>query len=105
MSKALEFVIQPIDTPPGRCGQFSEAKLYDARGFAVMPFATAYLRHSLTGPIVEFILVPDQCRLQGYATNLLEFCFQQWPELQLTDGVSEAGEALVAKFEQKGGAE
>lgn len=105
MSEALKFVIQLIDTPPGRCGQFSEAKLYDARGFSVMPLATAYIRHSLTGPVVEFILVPDQCRRQGYATKLIEYCFQEWPDLQLTDGVSEAGEALVAKFQQKEGAE
>ena len=103
MSEALKFVIQPIDTPPGRCGQFSEAKLYDARGFAVMPFATAYLSHSLTGPTVEFILVPDQCRKRGYATKLLEFCFQKWPELQLTDGINEAGKALAAKFQREEG--
>jgi len=105
VSEALKFVIQPIDTPPGRVGQFSEAKLYDAKGFAVMPFATAHIRHSLTGPTVEFIWVPDQCRRRGYATKLLEYCFQRWPDLQLTDGVSEAGEALVAKFQKKEGAE
>lgn len=104
MSRPVKFLFNEIDTPPNRLGDFSEAKLYDATGLAVMPLATAYIRHSLTGPIVEFILVPDRCRKKGYATKLLEYCFVQWPDLELTDGVSEAGEALVAKFE-KGGQE
>lgn len=105
MTEALKCFDFTICTPPGRWGLFSEAKLYDATGFAVMPLATAYIRHSLPGPTVEFILVPDQCRRQGYATKLLEYCFQQWPDLQLTDGINEAGEALVAKFQKEEGAE
>ena len=104
MSEILRCFNVTICTPPGRLGDFSEVKLYDATGFSVMPLATAYLRHSLTGPTVEFILVPDQCRKRGYATKLLEFCFQKWPDLQLTDGINEAGEALVAKFQRKEGA-
>ena len=99
MAIPLKFVLKPIKPPPGRTGLFAEAKAYDATGFAVMPLATAYIRLTLTGAVVEFILVPDQCRRRGYATKLLEFCYEQWPRLQLTDGVSEAGEALVEKFQ------
>ncbi|CAB5194869.1 NAT_SF domain containing protein [uncultured Caudovirales phage] len=102
--KGVCFRVGPIETPPNRIGVFMEAKLYDSTGFSVMPLATAYIRHSGTGPIVEWIWVPDTCRRQGYATRLLEFCFKWWPKLELTDGINEAGEALVAKFQREGGA-
>lgn len=99
--KELQFVISEIETPPGRIGSFMEAKLYDKRGFAVMPLATAYIRDLATGPEIEFIFVPDSLRRRGFATKLIQHCFEQWPNLQLTDGVSEAGKALVRLFPPK----
>jgi len=50
----------------------------------------------LTGPGLDFGLVPDQYSRRGYAKRLAELCREHWPDLCLTEDISPTGEALAA---------
>jgi hypothetical protein len=46
-------------------------------------------------PVLDFILVPDHCRREGYATLLIRECQKRWPDIWLSDPISKAGEGLL----------
>lgn len=50
--------------------------------------------------MVDFILVADEERRQGVATALIEACKNRWPDLNLGDAISEAGEGLLEKVKR-----
>lgn len=47
------------------------------------------------GPFIDFILVADQWRREGIASALVEACRRRWPDLWLTDAISESGAAFL----------
>lgn len=50
-------------------------------------------------PGVEFVIVLDQFRRLGVATALIEAIENQWPNVWLTDAISDAGAGLIAALE------
>lgn len=70
------------------------------------PVALAWLAafpdHTGMGTILDFILVPDQFRRQGYALRLIGECEKRWPDLHLTDAISPEGDALLTALERDG---
>lgn len=89
--------------PPGRMpGVAWVVELHTAGDVPPYPVATAYLsdfRRPLAGVCLDFILVPDDFRRQGYAEALVRACKRLWPGLWLTDPISPEGEALVNSLE------
>ena len=57
----------------------------------MFPVAVAWISCYPHHTILYFILVPDHLRRQGYATALIKACRERWPELYLTDAISESG--------------
>lgn len=47
---------------------------------------------------LDFVLVRDDHRRQGVATDLVRACRERWPGLKM-DAVSDAGEAFLASLE------
>ena len=62
------------------------------------PVGLAFVTHYHGPPMLYYILVADQFRRKGIATALIEACQRRWPDLQLTDAISEAGEALLRRY-------
>jgi len=52
-------------------------------------------------PIIEFVHTLPQFQRQGVATRLVKACFERWPTAVVTDGISDAGRALVEKIERE----
>lgn len=46
------------------------------------------------GPTLLYLLVADEWRRRGISLTLIKKCQDRWPNLQVMDAVSEAGEAL-----------
>jgi len=98
----LTATFEQCDPPGRRAGICWRAELYDADGVLTYPVAIAYLtdfRGAGLGVIVDFTLVPDHLRRLGYATRLLRECEARWPDLGLTDAISDAGEGLLDSLE------
>ena len=64
------------------------------------PSGTAYVVAAPVIQVVEFILVRDDRRRRGVATELLRACYRRWPNIGLTDSVTEAGAAFLAALRQ-----
>ena len=96
-----------IDLPDAMPGLRWQAQLFDhkagALGWTPYPQAVAWLSDYSDSPLecvmLDFILVPDQYRRNGYATQLIAACEERWPNLELTEAISEAGEGLLNKLE------
>lgn len=50
-------------------------------------------------PCLWYVLVPDPFRRQGIATALIAAARERWPNIFITEGVTPAGEGLVASLE------
>jgi hypothetical protein len=99
----LIFRVHQIDLPGRRNGVCWQAMLFDGPGQAY-PCAIAWLsdyRYVAVplGMVLDFIVVPDKLRRKGYAAQLVQRCRARWPELVLTDPISEAGAGLVERCE------
>jgi hypothetical protein len=96
-----------IDLPAARPGIRWQAQLFDpvagAFGHTPYPQAIAWLSDysdsELACVMLDFVLVPDQFRRCGYATKLIAACEARWPNLELTEAISEAGEGLLGALE------
>src|SRR2546428_13965560 len=53
----------------------------------------------IMSPILEFVLVPDHFRRQGYATWRVAACRERWPGLEMTEAISEAGGRAAGEIE------
>jgi ribonuclease HI len=105
-SEQLRVVFRQFDAPGLVPGIHWQAELHSPTWDFGVPVATAWVtRYTLhgDGPAVEFVLVPDQFRRQGYAKLLIKACRDRWPNLWLTDGISPAGKALRASLEREKG--
>lgn len=51
-------------------------------------------------PIVDMILVADQYRRCGVATELVKAIEQRWPDVLLTEAISKSGEGFLKSMEQ-----
>jgi hypothetical protein len=75
------------------------AELYSEDHETPYPVATAYLSDFsgsvLNCVMLDFILVPDQHRCRGYGKHLVKRCIERWPDLELTEAISDEGEALI----------
>jgi len=98
------------DLPDSMPGLRWQAQLFDpnagACGYTPFPQAIAWVSDYSDSPgldcvMLDFILVPDQYRRCGYATALIAACEARWPNLELTEAISEAGEGLLNKLEAK----
>lgn len=104
-------VFHQIDLPNSSPGRRWQAQLFDpeagALGHTPYPQAIAWLSDYTDSPLacvlLDFVLVPDQFRRRGYASQLIAACEARWPNLELTEAISEAGEGLLASLEAKGG--
>jgi hypothetical protein len=104
----LRVIFRPVDGPRGWLdGNHVQAELHDARAgeFGTPPYPVALAWVTLNDPVegalralppmLDFVLVPDHVRRLGYATTLIRACERRWPDLLLTDAISEAGERLT----------
>lgn len=46
-------------------------------------------------PFLDFVLVADQHRGKGVAIAIVEVCRRRWPNVALTDSISECGSRLL----------
>jgi len=53
--------------------------------------------------VMDYILVADHIRRQGIGTALLTACRTRWPGIYLTDPISDAGAALLRRFQTETG--
>lgn len=98
-----QVIFSQIDLPGGTPCHRWQAQLFDANagelGHTPYPQAIAWLtdfRGTLLDCVMlDFVLVPDHCRREGYAIALIAACQKRWPELELTEPISEAGEGLT----------
>jgi GNAT superfamily N-acetyltransferase len=92
---------------PGMDAPHWIAELYDREagvmGDLPYPSAIAWLTEfsppTGMGTILDFIMVPDHLRRCGYATRLIQACEGRWPDLTLTEAISEAGDGLLKSLE------
>jgi GNAT superfamily N-acetyltransferase len=108
----LTTFFRQIDGPPRWMdGIHWQAELHDdeagALGELPYPVAVAWLTDfrgtAMDCVLMDFVLVPDHFRRRGYATKLIGACAERWPELRLTEAISEAGEGLLAKVADEEG--
>ena len=64
-----------------------------------LPSGHSFLCRRRQLPCLEFILVADQERRRGIATALVAACRKRWPNIYLTDAISEAGEGFLSSLE------
>lgn len=100
MTEAHIVVFTQIDAPGRRPGCHWQASLYlDDHGRLTYPAAIAWISDFSDAPTplvsLDFVLVADHFRRKGYATALIRECELRWPDIWLTDPISEAGEALL----------
>lgn len=106
-------IFTQLDLPDAMPDIRWQAQLFDPTagvlGYTPFPQAIAWLTDFSASPLecvmLDFILVPDQCRRRGYATQLIAACEERWPSLELTEAISEAGEGLLNKLEAKANAQ
>jgi hypothetical protein len=104
----LCFNFRKIDIPGMKSGIHWQTCLYDpsagAMGELPYPVAIAWLTDFTDTPLacmmMDFILVPDHFRRRGYATALIKACRTRWPNLELTEAISESGEELLRSLPQ-----
>lgn len=97
---------QLTEGPPGWIAEMHwQADLYDSSD-PPCPVAVAWLtvppEASGLPPILDYILVVDEARRQGYATDLIAACRRRWPSLRLTDATTEDGAALLESLGEAG---
>lgn len=51
-------------------------------------------------PLVEFVHTLPQFQRQGVAKRLLQEVFKRWPNAEMTDGISKAGQRLISAIER-----
>lgn len=96
-----------IDAPTRTPGIHWQAVMYlDDESELPFPVAMAWLSDyqgaamkDFQFVLLDFILVPDALRRQGYAKQLVHACHDRWPSLRLTDPISKAGEGLLRSLE------
>lgn len=111
LDDSLRVIFRPVDGPKGWLdGNHVQAELHDAEASAFgtpsSPVALAWitLNTPIDGsapclpPMLDYVLVRDEHRRRGYATRLIQACESRWPDLLLTEPISEAGAGLVAKL-------
>lgn len=92
--------------PPGRTPNIHwQVEYYpdDPQDDTAYPWGLAWVGlypERFTGPTLLYVLVVDDYRRQGIAMRLIRACRERWPGLFLTEGVTEAGEALLAKLDE-----
>lgn len=85
--KDVSFRVNRIE-PPNRPCRAWHCALYDTTGFQTRPYAMAFVseyREDYT--ILDYVIVPDDFRNQGYAKRLIEECQRHWPGLKMTDRI------------------
>lgn len=105
MSRCTTFFHQ-IDAPMRIPGIHWQAAMYLDDGSELpFPVAMAWLSDYRSAAfeevryvLLDFILVPDKHRRQGYASQLIKACRGKWPQLKLTDAISKEGEGLLASL-------
>jgi hypothetical protein len=77
-----------------------QGEYYDDDHYRGMPLASAWVLVLPDGyhPWLNFVLVVDDERGKGLATKLVLACLHRWPNMKLSDGISEAGKALYRKI-------
>lgn len=77
----------------------------DETGWLNHPYAVAWLLDysAVNGldVVLTYVLVCDEYRKRGIGKALIMACFEKWPNLILTDPISEGGEALIASIERE----
>src|SRR5688572_14073264 len=53
-------------------------------------------------PMLEYVLVNDECRRRGVGKALVTACLERWPTLYLGAAVTDEGEALLRSFYNEG---
>ena len=84
-----------VDEP--RIGReiFWQVEFYAEEG-SVFPIGTAYVESPLSEPPrLNFMLVADQWRSRGIATQLVAACVEKWPDLRFSEPISKMGEKAV----------
>lgn len=67
-------------------------------GVAYVSYFRGVSEDAVVDSVLDFIIVDDRYRRQGIATALIDACCSRWPEIILTSGVTDAGEALIASI-------
>jgi hypothetical protein len=102
-TKTLFATFVEVEMPGmGPCPHW-QALLFDRKAGALgdlpYPVAVAWLTDftgtTLDCVLLDFVIVPDHFRRRGYARTLIAECEARWPNLELTEAISEAGDALV----------
>jgi GNAT superfamily N-acetyltransferase len=96
-------VFHQVDPPGREPGVCWIASLYEHGDNPPYPMAMAWLSDyrscPVLGVVLDFILVPDQFRRRGYATQLIAACRDRFgADIQLTDAISPEGECLLASI-------
>jgi len=53
-------------------------------------------------PSIDYVLVADPYRRKGIATRLVQACQERWPDLDIGEASSEAGQALLESLTPSG---
>ncbi len=64
-------------------------------------WVTAFEPGAAFPPVLDYVIVCDDCRRHGIATEIVRACRKKWPRLVLTDAISQAGEAFLASVEKR----
>lgn len=60
------------------------------------PLGIAYVKSTyIDGPLLYLVEVQNPFQRRGIATSLIRACQSRWPDLEMTEPVSEAGEKLL----------
>ncbi len=82
----------PPDWSPGLHWQ---AEYHDDHSDCSRPLGLAWVTAGEGLAYLDYVLVVDDCRRRGIATALIAACRERWPDIRLTDAISDAGEALL----------
>jgi GNAT superfamily N-acetyltransferase len=103
----LEFVFRPTgNTVPSnwKPGIHWLVEAHSSADDLSYPVGLAWVSDFFRAPIpivsLDFILVPDHYRRLGVATALVRKCRERWPDIVLTEAISEGGEGLMRSLDR-----
>ena len=76
-----------------------QVEYWDDEAQQGQPNGIAFVTAGEAFQCVDYILVCDECRRQGIATKLVKACEERWPNIMLTDAISEMGESFLRSLE------
>ena len=86
-----------VDEPRIGKGIFWHVEYY-AEEASVFPVGTAYIESPPgAAPLMNFMLVADQWRSRGIASQMMAACVEKWPDLVFSDPISRDGEKAVKR--------